>query len=376
MSCHGISQVHGTGGNAAYHFKPRQSYLFEFADNSVLKGLNHLSIKLRPQQHKQDLLAPVLQTSQFCSSCHTQFMDQSMNNWGWVKMQNEYLAWANSKFNQSSDTRFTHPEGKNCQSCHMPKTPATGLAVDESGEVTSHYFVGANMMLAKQFGNHELAELTRQFLQQDKVTVSIVPPEDHQAQQSSLFVTPGSGVGNKPPVALYRGQKTQLTVLVNNHGVGHNFPAGTIDLSEAWLEFTVLDGEQNTLFSSGHLLDDGVIAPGAVVYKETPIDKTGQPVFRHDLFNMVGRSYYNVIPPGETDIVNFTVDIPDWAVSPVVLSATLKFRKLNPQYQQWVAVEEPIVANPVVDVSRDVLRVELRREAAVGVVSSLSRRGG
>ncbi|MFT4924823.1 MAG: hypothetical protein ACI8WB_000907 [Phenylobacterium sp.] len=361
MSCHGVDKIHSTQGNASYNFVAKQDYLFEHSDQAWLKTLNHLSIKLRPQQHKQDLLAPVLQTATFCSSCHSQFMDKSMNNWGWVKMQNEYLAWSNSKFNQSRDTRFSHPESKNCQSCHMPQMAASGMSANHKGEVSSHYFVGANMMLAKQFNNHKLAQLTEQFLQQDKISIYIVPPEDQLAQQSALFVNPDTGLDRKYPVALYRGETRDLTVLVNNHGVGHNFPGGSIDLNEAWIAFKVIDGAQREVYSSGHLLPDDSIEPKATVYKETALNQSGEEVWRHDLFNMVGRSYINVVPAGATDVIEYKLSIPDWAVSPLNISATLKFRKLNPKYLHWVELEQDIVANPVVDIARDSLSVTLRK---------------
>ena len=365
MSCHGITKVHSTQGNAGYHFQPRKDYLFENADSDWLKSLNHLAIKLRPKQHVKDLLAPVQQSATFCSACHSQFMDKSMNDWGWVKMQNEYLAWSNSKFNQSRDTRFTHPDSKNCQSCHMPMVAGRDMAADEEGKVASHHFVGANVMLAKQFKNEDLFEKTRAFLQQDKVSIYIVPPEDKQARQSDLFVNPNTDVDAKHPIAMYRGQPVKLTVLVNNHGVGHNFPGGTIDLNEAWIDFKIIDGQGKQIYSSGHLEPNGYIEPDAVVYKESPLDRHGKPVWRHDLFNMVGRSYINYIPAGATDVVDFDVTIPDWAVSPLNLSATLKFRKLNAKYQNWVEQEQEIKANPIIDISRDALSVPLLKTPSV-----------
>lgn len=360
MSCHGVNQVHSTQGNASYHFKPRTDYLFEHANHELLKKLNFLTIKLRPETHSNDLLAPVQQTAEFCSACHSQFMDESMNEWGWVKMQDEYLAWSNSKFNQSSDTRFSHPHSKNCQACHMPLVKGTGMAADSQGLIREHYFVGANMMLAKQFDNEELYQKTKNFLQQDKVSIYIVPPEDKRAQKSVLYVNPHTGVDDKHPIALYRGETSQIRVLVNNHGVGHNFPAGTIDLTEAWVQIKVLDGNGQLVFSSGELEEDGSIQSGSTVYKEVALNRHGEEVWKHDLFNMVGRSYVNVIPAGATDVIEYSMQIPDWAVSPLNLTATLKFRKLNQRYQNWVEEQQPIKANPIIDIARDSLAVTLR----------------
>ena len=365
MSCHGVNNIHTTQGVAAFNFKPRSPYLFEYSSAFLLNEVNQLAIKLRPQEHIRDLANPVINTSVFCSSCHSQFMDKSMNDWGWVKMQDEYLAWNESKFNQSRDSRFSHTEVKQCQSCHMPYVKGDDIAANERGEIRSHFFIGANVMLAKQFNNEELFLEHKKFLQLDKVSIYIVPPEDKLSQQSSFFTDPTSGVSNKFPEHFYRGYKYEITVLITNNGVGHNFPAGAIDLSEAWVEFIVLDGSQRVVYESGGLDESGSIIEGTTIYKETPIDRYGKHVWRHDLFNMVGRSYKNVIPSGATDLLKFNFLLPDWATSPITLSATLKYRKLNPKYMKWVEQEFDIVENPIVDIARNSRRVPLKKAPKV-----------
>lgn len=111
--------------------------------------------------------------------------------------------------------------------------------------------------------------------------------------------------------------------------------------------------------ASGELQNDGSIDSNAVVYKEVPIDRFGNAVWRHDLFNMVGRSYINVIPAGSTDIVEYELNVPDWATSPITISATVKFRKLNQRYFDWVNEANDIKENPVIDIARDSILVPL-----------------
>lgn len=361
MSCHGVNQLTSSEGVASYNFQARTSYLFEHANTWPLKDLNHLVINLKPNLHKKELQPDLLTTSEYCGSCHTQFMDQSMNEWGWVKMQDEVLAWAKSKFNMPKDSRFTHPKNKQCQDCHMPLIEGHDQASDVNGKVKSHFFVGANVMLAKHFSNEKLYKRTKNFLQQDKVDITIVPPENPLTKQSRLFVTTDIRSKQKYPVAMYRGSSKKITVLVSNQGVGHNFPGGSIDLNEAWIDLKVYDGSQKLITSSGDLMPSGAIEPTATVYKEVAIDRFGKEVWRHDLFNMVGRSYVNIIPSGTTDIVEYKVKIPDWATSPLTISATLKFRKLNQKYLDWVNLKQNIKENPIVDISRDSIQVPLLR---------------
>ena len=359
MSCHGINQLTSSEGVASYNFQARTAYLFEHSNTWLLKNLNHLVINLKPSLHKKELKPDLLSTSEYCGSCHTQFMDKSMNKWGWVKMQDEVLAWAKSKFNMPKDSRFTHPQNKQCQDCHMPLIAGHDQAADANGQVKSHFFVGGNVMLAKHFNNEKLYKRTKKFLQQDKVDITIVPPENPLTEQSRLFVATDIRSKQKYPVAMYRGTSKKITVLVSNQGVGHNFPGGTIDLNEAWIDLKVYDGSQKLITSSGDLLPSGAIEPTATVYKEVAIDRYGKEVWRHDLFNMVGRSYVNVIPSGTTDIIEYEVNVPDWATSPLTISATLKYRKFNQKYLDWVNLKQMTKENPILDISRDSIQVPL-----------------
>lgn len=247
----------------------------------------------------------------------------------------------------------------------MPLIVTDDPAADSEGKVRSHYFLGANAALAKHFGHDEVYALTIDFLQQDKVAIYIEPPENQTSQETDLFVSLDAGAQRKPPVSFIRGKENQVKILVSNNGVGHNFPAGTIDLSEAWIEFKVLDAEKNEIFSSGHLLDGGEIESSATVYKEVAVDRFGKEVWRHDLFNMVGKSYVNVIPAGGIDAVDYKFQIPDWALSPIHLSATLKYRKFNPRYFNWVNEKETFLYNPIIDISRDTLVVKLVKDSKV-----------
>ncbi len=359
MSCHGIHQLTGSQGVASFSFRARTPYLFAAGENWLYQTMHKQVLKLKPNLHKKELLSPVQKTSEYCGSCHTQFMDKSMNDWGWVKMQDELLAWSSSKFNAPKDPRFSHPEQKNCQDCHMPLIEADDIAANKEGKVRSHYFVGSNVALAKHFGNDELFKQTKRFLQQDKVSITIEPPEDNIAKQNTLFVSANLRSEQKYPIALYRNTAKKIRLLVTNQGVGHNFPGGTIDLNEAWIEFKVFDGQQKLITANGELQDDGAVDPDAVIYKEIAIDRFGKEVWRHDLFNMVGRSYVNVIPAGSTDIVEYEVNVPDWATSPVTISATLKFRKFNQRYFNWVKEKQTIDDNPIIDIARDSIVVPL-----------------
>jgi hypothetical protein len=150
---------------------------------------------------------------------------------------------------------------------------------------------------------------------------------------------------------------------VTNRGVGHEFPGGTIDINQAWLEFLVHDSEGAQVFASGTVDAANEVDPGATFYRSLPVDRHGKLVWRHDLFNMVGESFRRVIPAGESDIVEYEFEVPSWAKSPLTVTATLRYRKLNERYARW-ALGEHYVDMPAVNMAWASLDipVRLRRE--------------
>ena len=109
MGCHGIDSLTHLKGVASFKFKPAEDYLFAQSTQPLLMRLHDLLIRVKPDQHKLDLGKPLLQDSKFCSACHTQFMDKDMNNWGWIKMQDEYAAWLESPYSkQHQEVKSDH----------------------------------------------------------------------------------------------------------------------------------------------------------------------------------------------------------------------------------------------------------------------------
>ncbi|NTS76562.1 hypothetical protein HR060_06730 [Catenovulum sp. SM1970] len=173
-------------------------------------------------------------------------------------------------------------------------------------------------------------------MQEDKITVKINPPENKTSTLSDLYTTKELRPMQKHPIPIYRGTESNIEVLITNHGIGHDFPGGAIDQSEAWVDFRVYDANKKLIHSSGHLTKNHEISKGTTIYKEIPVDREGKDVWRHDLFNMVGKAYLNTIPSGDKDFINYAFYVPDWASSPLTISSALKYRTLNPRYLKWV----------------------------------------
>lgn len=361
QSCHGISQLVHTKGVASYKFSINQAYLFETANSRLLQGLNRLAIKHNSTQHKQDMLSAVQKTSQVCASCHAQFMDKDLNDWGWVKMQDEYSAWLDSPFAGNSDPQFAHTTRQRCQDCHMPKVNSNDPAADAQGKVRDHRFIGANTMLTTLSGDRDMFTATQRFLQSNKVRISIEPPHRSDATVNKMPINSDAMQGVLQPYYWYKGEQASINVIVANVGVGHNFPGGTIDINQAWVAFQVVDANGRIVYTSGAVDNDGYLDKDAYQYRSIPVDRKGDHVWKHDLFNMVGKTSVNVVKAGQSDVVEFSFKIPHWVNGPLSISSQVKYRKLNTRYAKW-ALQEDYQTLPITDVSRAQLLVPVREQ--------------
>ena len=373
-SCHSIDSIVSTEGVASYHYRPSANTVFELADNALLRKINHLATNTLPASHKQGFANPVLQTATFCASCHAQFMDERLNDWGWVKMQDDYSAWLNSPYSGRHDKTYSADKSMTCQDCHMPLVRSDDPSADKNGLVRSHRFATANTFVARHFGENEQLETIIDFMQTNRMRITIDEPRRKQTTETVMTVEQRLKQHKETPYFFYLGETVSLNILVSNIGVGHDFPGGTIDLNQAWIHLEVLDSHGKTVMVSGDIDDHGFVDPDARIYKATPIDRHGREVWRHDLFNMTGESYRNVIKAGATDRVEYQLSVPAWVQSPLTIFATLKYRKLNRRYIEWAMEDKNTPPITVIDVARTSLQIPVLKQPPVYFSSTAPQR--
>jgi hypothetical protein len=145
-----------------------------------------------------------MQTPELCGACHKQFIDEEVNNFGWVQLQNQYDEWKGSHWFREGDPQRM----LTCQTCHMrlveSRDPARGEPDDpmrgEDGKHRNHRILAANqfMPLALELeGAREHVELVEQWLKGEThipeiakrwaegpaVPVSILAPENARPGQ-------------------------------------------------------------------------------------------------------------------------------------------------------------------------------------------------
>jgi len=94
------------------------------------KFLSDFLIRAYPRHHVQSLQHKLFKSPEFCAACHKQFIDEEINQVGWVQLQNQYDNWRKSRWNEPGDPQKTIE----CRECHMPledsRDAASGDALD------------------------------------------------------------------------------------------------------------------------------------------------------------------------------------------------------------------------------------------------------
>ena len=334
LACHSIDKIHDVTGNGNYNIADEQEdpYLFANAPTgSVGAFLHDAAIKAKPTVHKRQMLKPFFRTSEFCASCHKVSLREQVNNYRWLRGQNEYDNWHDSGVAlNASRTFYLPPKERSCQDCHMPLEPAIYNDVAaKDGMVKSHRFLSVNTALPFLRGDTTSIRMIEEDLQKDKMRVEIF------ALTSESQTDPILALDDKLP-PLPAGETVLVDVVVRNQGVGHTFPGGTNDSNEGWLEFTV-SGENGTVLTiSGFIDETGHLDPMAHVFKALMVDKDGNAIQQRNAQDIKTTVFANVIGPGTADIAHYEFLIPEeLAGQNLTLEARLLWRKFDRPFTEF-----------------------------------------
>ncbi|HZI93981.1 MAG TPA: multiheme c-type cytochrome [Patescibacteria group bacterium] len=316
LSCHSVRKT-DIEGNANYVVAQPTRYLFELPASSggaATRLARDFLIRSYPRKHVEDLSKRVFKTPEYCAACHKQFIDQEVNNVGWVQLQNQYDNWRKSRWNHPGDPKKTIE----CRECHMPLTastdPAAGDALDYNrspldGRHRSHRFIGANQVmpaLLKLPGADRQIEMTEHWLRGETDVPEIADKWSRGPAVALEIVAPD---------AAHAGEEIKIKAVVTSNKVGHDFPTGPLDIIQSWVELKVADAEGKVIFASGTVDDRHFILPGSFMFKAEPVDQYGNLIDRHNLWEMVGVRYRRSLFPGFSDTAEYSFRCPGSAGS-------------------------------------------------------------
>ena len=402
LACHSLRKV-DLKGNANYVIAQPARYLFEMEydrrPTPARRFLRDFLIRAYPRQHVADLSKRLFKTPEYCAACHKQFVDQEINNVGWVQLQNQYDNWRESRWNHPGNARTTIE----CRECHMPLTvsqdPAAGDDFDynrtpNDGKVRSHRFVASNLMmpaLLKLPGWQKQVELTRQWMQGNYNIPEIA---------AKWTKGPAVGLDLDVPAAIQSGEKVPVKLVITSNKVGHDFPTGPLDIIQSWVELEVVDDQGRTVYRSGAVNARGFIQPGTFMFKAEPVDQNGNLIDRHNLWEMVGVRYRRSLFPGFSDTAEYSFSYsgtPEKSglhraaatnagtrkapAGTLLVEARLRYRKADQYLLNFIFGEKSGLTAPITDMTTvtRTIRVQAgaaRRRASAGSGAQFSAGGG
>lgn len=364
VTCHAIKQA-DVKGNAAYVVDPPERYIGEFQTGVASRMLRDFLIRAYPEQHVEGFQRPLYKTPEYCGTCHKQFIDESLNDIGWVQLQNQYDTWRKSRWNHPGDAAET----VQCRECHMPLTassdPAQGDPLDynrtpDDGKHRSHRFLATNQLMPELLdlpGAEEHTRLTEQWLRGEYEVPEIAD------KWASGPVVPVEVIA---PDSVGPGEEVEIRVMLTNNKAGHRFPTGPLDIIQTWIRLRVADEEGRVLFTSGTVDDDHFVDPGSFALKGEPVDQYGNLIDMHNLWEMVGSRYSRTLFPGFSDQARYRITVPDemeGESSTLHVSAELQYRKVNqPFFNALLPDSLGMETAPITTVDADEKRIVVRTE--------------
>ena len=330
LACHAIDHIHNVTGNGNYNIADEQEdpYLFAEADEGFRRFVHDTAVKARPAVHKRQMLKPFFRSAEFCATCHKVSLDTRVNNYRWLRGQDEYDNWHDSGVAINASRTFYLPAAKRvCQDCHMPLEDAVlGDVAAKNGKVRSHRFLAVNTALPFLRGDSETIERIEAFLRDGKLRVDVFA-----LRQSGTEVLAPAGA-----VTVTAGERLEIDVVVRNLGVGHTFPGGTNDSNEGWLEITVSDDAGRPIAISGHVRADGHVDPRAHFYRALMVDRQGQAIHKRNAQDIFAPVYVRVIGPGTADVAHYEFVVPEQSDgASLTLAARLLWRKFDRAYSEF-----------------------------------------
>ena len=246
-TCHAITNVNNTRGNAAYTIEEPQHYPFAYSDDPILQWINNALVKAKPEMHKKTFLKPIIKDTNFCSTCHKVGLPYGINHYrDFVRGQNHHDPFLLSGVSGHGAQSFYYPPvaKTNCNECHMELKPSTDFGArdfDGKGgrEIHDHLFLGGNTGLATIVGDHETAEKQARFLKDKNLRVDIFGLRDGGLIEGKML-----GPLRPDIPTLKSGGKYLVEVVVRTLGVGHLFSQGTVDSNEIWVELIARSGDR------------------------------------------------------------------------------------------------------------------------------------
>jgi tetratricopeptide (TPR) repeat protein len=367
-SCHAITRVNSTRGNADYTIEEPIHYPFAFSSNPLLKWVNRQLIKANPDFHKRTFLKPeVHRTSEFCSTCHKVSIPQDLNHYKeFLRGQNHYDTFLLSGVSGHGARSFYYPEvaKENCAACHMPLKASDDFGAkffDPANPsrlmVHNHLFPAANTGIAHILGDPETVKAHQAFLK-DVMRIDLFGVKEGGTVDSPL-------VGPlRPSVPALKPGKTYLIeTVIRTVKMGHPFTQGTVDSNEVWVDVAATSGGR-VIGRSGAMGAKNEVDPWSHFVNVYMLDRDGNRIDRRNPQDIFTPLYNHQIPPGAAQVVHYSLTVPADQKEPLAVEVKLQYRKFDTKYMQYVFGKDYTNDLPVTTLASDRIVFPIERSDA------------
>lgn len=333
MSCHAITHVGSTKGNAHYVIEETMQYPFTYSTNPWLQKINEILVKSKPSFHKQSMLKPFHKTAEFCSTCHKVHLPKELTAYKeFLRGQNHYDSYLLSGVSGHGAQSFYYPEKAtdNCAKCHMPLVESKDFGAaknDDTSRLTihDHFFPGANTALPHWRGDTEYVERAKELLK-GVTRIDIFGVREGGTIQGDL-VAP-----LRPQVpTLKAGNHYLIETVVRTLKMGHHLTQGTVDSNELWIEVMVKSGDRVIGYSGG-LDEKDDVDSWSHFLNVFMLDRYGNRISRRNAQDIFTPLYNHQIPPGAGQVAHYGIQIPEDVSAPIEIVAKLNYRKFDRGY--------------------------------------------
>jgi tetratricopeptide (TPR) repeat protein len=347
MVCHSIQKVDTRGTGSYVMGVP--AVLVDEDGKPITRKVTDAEILAHLDRHSKAVMRDFYRTSEFCSSCHKAALPRALNDYKWQRAIFLYDEWQNSSFAKQSPLPFYVKDSvSTCQTCHMQreKLELTDAGA-KKGELASHRWLGANTVIPKIYGFDEQATRIVQFLQNIVFNVDIFALERGEMVGSANWKDLVAPLG-LTKFSVDPGETVTADVVIQNKGIAHSHVPEQRDMYESWVAFTVKDATGKVLHQSGFIKPDGELDERAHSFTNRLINVKGELNGLHQVWTNRVVAYNNTIQSGRSQIVRYTFVMPQSAVGPVTLTATVKYRRFDQHFVDF-GMNKQRYEQPVVD---------------------------
>lgn len=338
-TCHAITHVNSTRGNADYTIDEPVHYPFAYSSNAALQYINQQLVKAKPEFHKKTFLKPLHKSPEFCSTCHKVSLPYELNKYKeFLRGQNHYDTFLLSGVSGHNARSFYYPDKAqmNCNGCHMPLQASGDFGArffnptNNTLSIHDHLFPAANTGIAHIRGEPGIVKRHEEFLK--------------GSLRVDLFgMKEGGGIDGKliaplrPQVpTLKRGQKYLLETVVRTVKLGHPFTQGTADSNEVWVDTKASSGNRVIGRSGGLGGPHREVDPWSHFLNVFMLDRDGNRIDRRNPQNIFTPLYNHQIPPGAAAVVHYGFTVPEDITEPLTVEIKVQYRKFDTKYMQYV----------------------------------------